>query len=81
MHREDPSAPHDAYEQWLRGGHLEGVQHAPGTRVRLLDGDDAGATGTVTSLQALAPEPLYVVALDSGVGEVAAFQSGLHPES
>ena len=81
MLREDSPAPHDAYEQWLRGGHLQGVHHGPGTRVRLLDGDDAGAVGTVTSLRALAPEPLYVVALDSGVGDVAAFQSALHPES
>lgn len=74
-------APHDAYEQWLQGGRLPGVQLAPGARVRLLEGDEAGMTGTVVSLQSLAPEPLYVIALDVGATDVAALQSALHPES
>lgn len=80
-HAHAAGAPHDAYERWVQGGQLPGVQLAPGARVRLLEGDEAGMTGTVVSLQSFAPEPLYVVALDVGDSDVAALQSALHPES
>lgn len=72
---------HDAEGRWLRGGDLEGVHFGPGQRVIVLVGDHAGRGGRIVSLQALAPEPLYVVAIDSGIDDVAVMQSGLQPAS
>jgi hypothetical protein len=44
--------------------------------VAVLEGDHAGRAGRVVSLQALAPEPVYVVALADG-DDVGVVQSGL----
>lgn len=70
---------HDALDRWLNGGDLAGVHFAPDDRVIVLVGDHAGLGGRIVSLQALAPEPLYVVALDFGNDDVAVMQSGLQP--
>jgi hypothetical protein len=70
---------HNALERWLKGGHLDGVAYAPGAHVVLLEGDDAGAAGTVVALQSLAPEPLYTVELSVSRDTVAAVQSSLRP--
>lgn len=67
----------DAFSHWFAGGDLEGVHFAHGERVTVLEGDHAGRMGTVVSLQGLAPEPLYVVALEPGPGEAAVLQSAL----
>lgn len=75
MHHPD----HDALDRWLRGGRLEGVHFALDDRVIVLVGDHAGGRGRVISLQSFVPEPLYVIALDSGRDDVAVMQSGLQP--
>lgn len=75
---DERSGAGDAFSRWLSGGDLEGVFFAHGERVTVLEGDHAGRVGTVVSLQGLAPEPLYVVALEPGPGETAVLQSGLH---
>ena len=69
---------HDAFEQWRCGGRLEGVHFAPDGPVDLLEGSQAGTPGRVVSLQALAPEALYVVVFANGE-DVAVLQSGLRP--
>ena len=75
----EPAVYADANDRWLKRDLPPGIHFAPDDRVILLEGDDAGASGRIVSLQSLAPEPLYTVALDSGAGEVGAFQSGLQP--
>jgi hypothetical protein len=74
----DPAHPadHDAFERWQHGGRLEGVHFPPDAAVVVLEGDHAGRAGHVVSLQALAPEPVYVVALADG-DDVGVVQSGL----
>ena len=67
---------HDASERWQHGGRLEGVAFAPDAPVVVLEGGHAGRAGRVVSLQALAPEPVYVVALADG-DDVGVVQSGL----
>lgn len=71
---------HDAFERWQHGGRLTGVHFAPDAPVVVLEGDHAGRAGRVVSLQALAPEPVYVVALADG-DDVGVLQSGLRPAS
>ena len=66
----------DAFERWERDGRLEGVAFPPDAAVVVLEGDHAGRAGRVVSLQALAPEPVYVVALTDG-DDVGVVQSGL----
>ncbi|HEU4628260.1 MAG TPA: hypothetical protein VFS08_00890 [Gemmatimonadaceae bacterium] len=70
------ASDHDAFERWQHGGRLEGVHFAPRAPVVVLEGDHAGRAGRVVSLQALAPEPVYVVALRDG-DDVGVVQSGL----
>ena len=69
---------HSAIELWLHGGALAGVAYALNDEVVVLEGDAAGESGVVVSLQALAPEPLYGVELESGEN-VGVLQSSLRP--
>ena len=69
---------HSAEERWMHGGALAGVDYAMNDAVVVLEGDAAGESGVVVSLQALAPEPLYGVELESGEN-VGVLQSSLRP--
>ena len=67
-------------DRWLRGEPLPGVAFAQHERVTIAGGSRGGRTGGVLLLLAVAPEPLYLVALDGG-GDLKVRQSALRPAS
>ena len=68
-------------DRWLRGEPLPGVAFAQHARVTITGGSRDGQTGAVLLLLAVAPEPLYLVALDHGAGDLKVRQSALRPAS
>ena len=68
-------------DRWLRGERLPGVGFALHERVTIAGGSRDGQAGGVLLLLAVAPEPLYLVALDGGAGDLKVRQSALRPAS
>ena len=63
-------------DRWLAGGAVDGVAYLQHARVSIAAGARLGARGTVMLLLDLEPEPVYLVALDSG-SDVKVRQSSL----
>ena len=68
-------------DRWLRGESLPGVAFAQHERVTIAGGSRDGQTGAVLLLLAVAPEPLYLVALDQAGGDLKVRQSALRAAS
>jgi hypothetical protein len=64
-------------DRWLAGERLEGVAFGVHDRVTVTEGVRAGSAGGILLLLAVAPEPVYLVALDAGAGDVRVRQSAL----
>jgi hypothetical protein len=64
-------------DRWLAGEPLEGVRFALHDAVEILEGRCRGARGTVVLLLATRPEPLYLVTVGSGAGDVRIRQTDL----
>ena len=64
-------------DRWLSGEAIEGVEFGLHTRVRILAGRHAGKTGSVAFLMNLDTDPLYLVDLGAGTGDVRMRGSGL----
>ena len=62
---------------WLAGEPVEGVTLELHARVRILEGRYAGQTGWVAFLMSLENDPLYLVELTAGTGDVRVPQSTL----
>lgn len=65
-------------DRWLRGERLPGVAFALHDPVAIAGGSRDGQTGRVLLLLAVAPQPLYLVALDGG-GDLKIRQDALRP--
>ena len=65
-------------ERWLRGERLPGVAFAQHDAVTIAGGSRDGEEGRVLLLLAVAPQALYLVALDGG-GELKVRQDALRP--
>jgi len=63
-------------DRWLAGEPVDGVAFAHHDSVEVVGGSLDGHAGTVLLLLAVAPEPLYLVAVD-GRGDVRIRQSAL----
>jgi hypothetical protein len=63
-------------DRWLAGDAVDGVAFLQHARVSVIAGARLGAHGTVMLLLDLEPEPVYLVALDSG-SDVKVRQSSL----
>lgn len=59
-----------AGDRWLSGEKVEGVEFPLNARVMITMGRYAGKTGTVAFLMNLDPDPLYLVELSAGTGDV-----------
>jgi hypothetical protein len=57
-------------DRWLAGEPIEGVELPLHARVMITLGRHAGMTGTVAFLMNLDEDPLYLVELDAGTGDV-----------
>jgi hypothetical protein len=68
-------------DRWLRGARIDGVDFAQHDRVTIAGGSRDGQTGAILLLLAVAPEPLYLVTLDAGAGDLRIRQSALRPAS
>jgi hypothetical protein len=66
-----------AGDRWLAGEPVDGVAFAHLESVRIAAGERTGARGHIALLLALRPEPLYLVTLEGGAGDVRVAQSGL----
>ena len=66
-----------AGDRWLAGEPVAGVAFAHLAPVRIAGGARAGARGHIALLLALRPEPVYLVTLDGGAGDVRVAQSEL----
>ena len=64
-------------DRWLAGDAVPGVAFAHNQAVEILTGSRARERGTIALLLAVEPEPLYLVALGDGRGDVRVRQSGL----
>ena len=64
-------------DRWLAGEAIPGVAFAHNQAVEILTGPRARERGTIALLLGVMPEPLYLVALGSGRGDVRVRQSGL----
>lgn len=64
-------------ERWMAGAGVTGVSFALYEPVVITDGPLTGSLGTVVSLVALQPEPLYTVELAVGRGDVHLPESAL----
>ncbi|HET7188484.1 MAG TPA: hypothetical protein VFI52_10025 [Gemmatimonadaceae bacterium] len=64
-------------DRWLAGGAVPGVAFAHSQVVEILTGSRAQERGTIALLLGLEPEPIYLVALGDGRGDVRVRQSGL----
>ena len=65
-------------DRWLRGEPLDGVAFAQHDAVTIAGGSRDGDAGRVVLLLAVAPQPLYLVALDAG-GDLRVRQDALRP--
>jgi hypothetical protein len=66
-----------AGDRWLAGDMPEGVTFALNDVVEITAGAEGGKWGTIRLLLGLRPEPLYLVELGSGQGDVRVRQSAL----
>ena len=64
-------------DRWLDGEPIDGVSLELNARVRIVDGRDTGKTGSVAFLMNLDRDPLYLVELSAGTGDVRVRQSAL----
>lgn len=64
-------------DRWLAGDAIPGVAFAHNQAVEILGGSRAHEHGTIALLLRIEPEPIYLVALGDGRGDVRARQSGL----
>lgn len=64
-------------DRWLAGEPVDGVAFPHLAPVQVAAGARAGARGHIALLLALRPEPVYLVTLDGGAGDVRVAQSGL----
>jgi hypothetical protein len=55
-----------AREQWYMGRRVEGVHFALKDSVDVCGGASSGSGGAIISLEALPPDPVYLVELGSG---------------
>jgi hypothetical protein len=65
-------------DRWLRGESLPEVAFAQHDAVTIAGGSRDGQAGRVVLLLAVAPRPLYLVALDAG-GDLRVRQDALRP--
>jgi hypothetical protein len=64
-------------DRWLAGEAVPGVDFAHNDSVEILTGSHAEQSGVIVLLLGIEPEPVYLVALGSGRGDVRVRQSGL----
>ena len=64
-------------DRWLDGERIEGVEFSLHARVMITTGRYAGKTGTVAFLMNLDDDPLYLVELSDGTGDVRVRGAGL----
>ena len=64
-------------DQWLAGEPIDGVKLELNARVRITSGSHAGKTGSIAFLMNLDADPLYLVELSAGTGDVRVRQSAL----
>ncbi len=64
-------------DRWLAGESIAGVTFGLHDGVDVLRGPHAGASGAIILLLALHPEPMYLVGLETGAGDVRVPQSAL----
>ena len=68
-------------DRWLAGESVPGVQFEYNASVELIAGTQAGKRGFVVVLMTLDADPLYLVALGSGGGDIRVRQSSLRRTS
>jgi hypothetical protein len=64
-------------DRWLAGEPIDGVELELNARVRITAGPHAGETGTIAFLMNLEGDPLYLVELSAGTGDLRVRQSAL----
>jgi hypothetical protein len=64
-------------DRWLDGEKIDGVDFPLHARVMITVGKYAGMTGTVAFLMNLDEDPLYLVELSAGTGDVRVRGAGL----
>ena len=64
-------------DRWLAGEPIQGVLFEHHAAVDIIGGAHAGQSGSVVFLMNLDADPLYLVALSSGAGDVRVRQSSL----
>lgn len=64
-------------DRWLAGEAIPGVLFARNDSVEITDGPNSGASGSITLLVGVRPQPTYLVELGSGRGDVRVRQSEL----
>jgi hypothetical protein len=70
-----------AQDRWYTDAEIPGVRYRLNDSVVLLAGAHAGEEAAVISLEAIAPEPKYLVELLSGAGDLLLPESHLRPLS
>jgi hypothetical protein len=66
----------DLRQTFLNRERIEGVEYQHNDYVRVIDGQYKGRNGSLISLEAIAPEPTFLVELEDG-GDVKVQQSHL----
>ncbi|MDB4916459.1 MAG: hypothetical protein JWM95_4103 [Gemmatimonadetes bacterium] len=66
-----------AGDRWLNGESLEGIAFGPSAAVVVIAGRYEGQRGRVVLLASLGTNPVYIVKLGSGIGDVRVQQSQL----
>lgn len=66
-----------AGDRWMAGEAITGVEFGLQERVEIHEGQNDGDRGVIIFLVAIRPEPLYLVALDGGKGDLRVRQSAL----
>jgi hypothetical protein len=68
-------------DRWLAGEPIQGVQFEHNAPVEIVGGPHAGQTGSVAFLMNLDADPLYLVELGTGAGDIRVRQSSLRAGS
>jgi transcription antitermination factor NusG len=68
-------------DRWLAGEPVEGVEFEQHASVELISGPFAGRIGSIVLLMNLEADPVYLVALGVGAGEVRVRQSAMRRTS